>query len=247
MKNILALIEEKQRIYAQSPLFKFMGDSEIHPIKRLAFAPCAAPFIMSFADLCKYSLRQEPTNDKIQALLNRHTYEDDFHWQWFLEDLHQLGFNHLLSFNNSLEFLWSQETKNSRFLSNELYRNITQSDTLGKWIILEAMEAAADVFLTHTRKITKEIQLITNQEFKYFGNCHLNAESDHTAHSEDVGKLIADIQIAEENQAQYTNLVDTIFELFSQWNLSLLAYAQDYQISQLLRQQVYEVKEFKMA
>ncbi len=247
MKSILALIEEKQRIYAQSPLFEFMQDLEIHPIKRLAFAPCAAPFIMSFADLCKYTLRQEPTNDKIQALLNQHTYEDDYHWQWFLEDIQKLGFNFSLQFNDSLKFLWSQETKTSRFLSNELYRNITQSDTLGKWVILEAMEAAADVFLTHTRKITKEIQLITNQEFKYFGNCHLNAESDHTAHSEDVGKLLADIQIAEENQAQYTSLVDTIFELFSQWNLSLLAYAQDYQISQLLRQQVYEVKEFKIA
>ncbi len=111
MKEILALIEEKQRIYAQSPLFEFMQDSQIHPIKRLAFAPCAAPFIMSFADLCKYTLRQEPTNDKIQALLNQHTYEDDFHWQWFLEDIQKLGFNFSLQFNDSLEFLWGQKTK----------------------------------------------------------------------------------------------------------------------------------------
>lgn len=102
MKNILALIEEKQQVYAQLPFFQFLQDESIEPIQRLAFAPCAAPFIMSFSDLCKYALRQEPTNDKIQAILNQHTYEDDFHWQWFLEDLEKFGLNASLQLNDSL-------------------------------------------------------------------------------------------------------------------------------------------------
>lgn len=236
MREIIALIEEKQVTYAQSPLFEFMQNTKIHPIKRLAFAPCASPFIMNFADLCKYTLRQEPANDKIQSLLNQHTYEDDFHWQWFLEDLQKLGFNHLLQLNDSLEFLWSKDTRSSRFLSNELYKNIVQSDTLGKWVILEVMEAAADVFLSHTHKITREINSITSQEFKYFGNCHLNAESDHTAHTEDASELIKNVHLSAEDKREKTILVMTIFELFSQWNLSLLAYAQSYEVSRLLRQ-----------
>lgn len=246
MEKILALIQEKQDIYAESPLFEFMQDSTIHPVKRLAFAPCAAPFIMNFADLCKYTLRREPPTNVIQALLNQHTYEDDFHWEWFLEDLQQLGFNHLLNFNDLLEFLWSEETRSSRFLSNEIYHCIVQSNALEKWIILEVMEATADVFLSHTRTITQEIQLLTKQEFKYFGNCHLNAETDHTTHSQDVSELIESIRISQADEHRGTMLINRIFELFSQWNLSLLAYAQDYQVSQLLRSQP-EQEEFNVA
>ena len=247
MKRILALIEEKKHSYAQSSLFEFMQDLKIHPIKRLAFAPCAAPFIMSFADLCKYTLRQEPANNQIQSILNQHTYEDDFHWQWFLEDLQQLGFNHRLNFNDSLRFIWGEETRSSRFLSNELYRNIVVSEPLEKWIILEVMEAAADVFLSHTRKITQEIHLITNQEFKYFGNCHLNAETEHTAHSQGVNELIESIDLAQEDEDKNALLVNTIFELFSQWNLSLLAYAQNHRVSQMLRRQPYQELELEVA
>lgn len=247
MKHILALIEAKKNNYSQCSLFEFMQDLTIHPIKRLAFAPCAAPFIMNFADLCKHTLRQEPTNNEIQLLLNQHTYEDDSHWQWFLEDLQQLGFNHLLTFNNSLKFLWSEETRCSRFLSNELYHNIVQSKPLEKWIILEVMEAAADVFLSHTRAITQEIQLISDQEFKYFGNCHFNAETEHTAYSQNISELIENIRISKADRYKNTMLVNTTFELFSQWNLSLLAYAQSYSVSQLLGRQSDCQQEFKVA
>lgn len=235
MKRIISLIEGQQKIYAKSPLFDFMQDLEIHPTKRLAFAPCAAPFIMNFADLCKYALRQEPTNDKIQLLLNQHTYEDDSHWKWFLEDLQQLGFNRLLNFNNSLEFLWGDETQSSRLMSNKLYSSIVRANTLEKWIILEVMEAAADVFLAHTREISKEISLITQQEFKYFGSCHFNAETEHTAHSQGTSDFIAAICIAEADLPKYKNLVEETFELFTQWNLDLLHYARDYQVPTFLR------------
>ena len=234
MKDILALVAVKQFAYARSPLFEFMQNTDIHPVKRLAFAPCAAPFIMSFADLCRYTLRQEPTNDRIQMLLNQHTYEDDLHWQWFLEDLQELGFNHLIQLNDSLKFLWSQDTRCSRFLSNELYQNIVRANTLGKWTILEVMEAAADVFLTQTRKVTQEIEAVSDRKFKYFGNCHLNAENDHTAHSEDATKLIENMQLSDRDKRENAVLVDTIFNLFSQWNLSLLTYAKAYEVSPLL-------------
>lgn len=246
MKRTLNLIEAQKDNYSRSPLFEFMQDTEIHPIKRLAFAPCAAPFIMNFADLCKYTLRQEPANNKIQALLNQHTYEDDSHWQWFLEDLHQLGFNYLLSFNDFLKFIWSEETRSSRFLSNELYRHIVRSKSLEKWIILEVMETAADVFLSHTRAITKEIQSVTGREFKYFGNCHFNAETDHSAHSHDVSEFIENINIAEEDLSENSVLVNTVFELFSQWNLSLLAYAQNYQVSKLVLQRPQQRQKYEV-
>jgi hypothetical protein len=234
MKNILALIVEKQQAYSQSPLFEFMQDEKIHPTKRLAFAPCSAPFIMSFADLCKYVLRQEPTNDKIQAILNRHTYEDDFHWQWFLEDLDSLGFNNSLQLNDSLKFLWGEETQASRLLTYQLYQYIAQSEPIERLVVLEAMEAASDVFMSFTKPVTNQLQLMTNQEYKYFGDRHFDAESSHHAHSDDVSQFIENIYISEKTREKSIDLIDKVFDLFSQWNHRLLTYAQNYQVTQKL-------------
>jgi hypothetical protein len=245
MKNLLALIEDKQQAYSQSSLFKFMQDENIHPAKRLAFAPCSAPFIMSFADLCKYVLRQEPTNDRIQVILNRHTYEDDFHWQWFLEDLDSLGFNDLLELNDSLKFLWGEETKASRLLTYQLYQYIAESEPIERLVVLEAMEAASDVFMSFTKPVTNQLQSMTNQEYKYFGDRHFDAESSHHAHSDEVNKFIESLYISEKTRQKSIDLIDKVFDLFFQWNDRLLTYAQNYQVSKLLNQQVTQKQTIK--
>ena len=246
MKDILALIAEKQQIYSQLPFFQFLQDESIHPIKRLAFAPCAAPFIMSFTDLCKYVLRQEPTNDKIQAILNQHTYEDDFHWQWFLEDIEKFGFNCSLQFNDSLRFLWSEETKASRLLTYQLYKYISQSEPIEKLVVLEAIEATSDVLVSATKQVTDKLQLLTNQEYKYFGNCHFDAENNHHAYSDDANKFIETIYISAKTRQTSIDLVEKVFELFTQWTDKLLTYAEDYQVLQSLdlqpeREKILEV------
>lgn len=232
MRQTLNLIKKKQQRFAQLSLFEFMQDKTIDPVKRLAFAPCAAPFIMSFTDLCKYVLREEPTSDKVQEILNFHTYEDDFHWQWYLADLEKLGFNYSLEFNDSLTFLWGDETKASRFLAHELYRLIVESNAVEKLMILEAMEAAADVFLAQTGKITKELEPITNLEYEYFGSSHSAAEHNHNTRSHDARKFIQNIRVSPEAEQKIADLVEQVFQLFTHWSDRLLSFAQDYQISQ---------------
>lgn len=233
MKSILALIEEKQKVYAQLPFFQFMRDQSIKPEKRLAFAPCAASFIMSFADLNKYALRQEPTEDKIQLILNQHTYEDDFHWQWFLEDMQKLGFNCSLQFNESLSLLWSDQTKYSRLLVYQLYEYIAQSEPIEKLIILEAIEATSDVLVAATQKIMKKLSSTTGLEYKYFGDCHFNAENNHNAHSENIKEFIDNIYISEKAHKRNIYLVDNVFDLFTQWTNELLDFAEAYHTKQL--------------
>lgn len=237
MKEILALIEEKKKVYAQLPFFEFIKDQSISPRKRLSFAPCAASFIMSFADLNKYALRQEPTEDKIQQILNQHTYEDDFHWKWFLEDMQKLGFNCSLEFNESLSLLWSDRTKHSRLLTYQLYEYITQSEPIEKLIILEAIEATADIFLSLTRQITNELRLNTNHEYRYFGDCHLNQETSHTAKDTDINEFISNMYLSKENKLKAIELVDKVFTGFTQWTYELLVYAQSYQELQALSEQ----------
>lgn len=238
MKSILALIEEKQKVYAQSPLFEFMKDQSIHPLKRLAFAPCAAPYIMGFSDLCKYSLRQEPTNDKIQMILNQHTYEDDFHWQWFIKDLEKLGFNCSLSLNDAIQFLWSDQTKLSRLLTHELHSLIIHAEAVDKLIIMETMESAANIFLSITNQVTEELKLITHQKYEYFGCSHCDAEHDHNTNSKNAREFIKSIQISAEARQNSMCLVEKVFELFTEWNQELLTFAQNDQVYQSFEQQI---------
>jgi hypothetical protein len=225
MKSILALIEEKQKVYAQSPLFDFMQDKSIDPLKRLAFVPCSAPFILGFTDLCKYAFYQESKTSKIQLILNQHACEDANHWQWFLEDMESFGFNCQIEMNEALLFLWHDRTKTSRLLTYELYKYIVESTEIEKLVILESIESVADLFLSSTKKVTDELQLTTDKEYKYFGGLHVEAEQDHEAHSDNIHKYIQSIQIPEENKQSTIDLVEMIFELFIQWNQGLLTYA----------------------
>ncbi|MEL6495118.1 MAG: hypothetical protein AAFQ41_08335 [Cyanobacteria bacterium J06623_7] len=238
MKNILALIENKQQIYARLPLFEFLNDTTIEPSKRLAFAPCATPFIMGFSDLCKYSLRQEPSNDKVQIILNRHTYEDDFHWQWFVSDLAKLGFNGSLSFNSAIAFLWSEQTKVSRLITHELHSLIIDATAIERLIIMEAMESTADVLLSNTKLVSEELKLMTHQEYDYFGSSHCDAEHEHNTNSQGAREFMRNIQIPEQQREHCAYLVERVFELFTQWTHELLNYAQNYRATQPLEQQL---------
>ena len=234
MKEIFASIAKNKQKFARLPLFQFMADKTIHPKNRLSFAPCAAPFIMSFADLNKYVLRQEPTTDKIQAILNQHTYEDDSHWQWFLEDIDRLGFNSELDLNNSLRFVWSEETKHSRLLAYELYRYlIIQPEPIGRLVILESMEATSDAFSYFALEIAKELKQLYDRELLYFGHCHCDAENGHHAHTEGVRKFLNSIKLEPEILRQQLELVEVVFDLFSQWSDAMLSYAKAYQQFQL--------------
>lgn len=246
MKSILALIEIKKQTYDQLPFFEFLRDETISPHKKLAFIPCASPFIMGFSDLCKYSLRQEPTQDKIQAILNQHTYEDDFHWEWFLEDIQKLGLNYSLSLNESLQFIWSDHTKTSRLLMYELYSLIAQAEPIEKFAIVEAIEMTANVFLSSCNIFVGQLELTSNQEYKYFGKFHIGVEDSHNAHCDDVYQFIENIYISDTTRQKSIDLVEKVFELFTQWTYGLLDYAQNYEISkpfelQLELEQVLEV------
>ena len=61
MKDVLIYIERKKEQFSDLPFFSFLQDKTINPEVRLSFAPCAAPFIMSFGELNKCVLRDEPT------------------------------------------------------------------------------------------------------------------------------------------------------------------------------------------
>lgn len=233
MKEVLDFIQNKKQDYAQLPLFEFMNDSKIDPRQRLSFAPCGAHFVMSFADLNKYVFREELPDNQLQKLINEHTYEDDHHLGWFLEDLEKLGFDHSLSFTDALKFLWGEQTKHIRQLSYRLSGYALQADPLRKLVVIEAVEAMGNVFFSCTTQVALELQEMTQQEYRYFGNVHLKVEKGHTKGISKVDKLLEDIQLTKETRKEAFELVEKVFQVFTEVSNELLEYAKTHKISQL--------------
>ncbi|MFM9268137.1 hypothetical protein [Tychonema sp. BBK16] len=233
MKEVLALIEKKKQEFAKSGLFEFMRDKSIDPRQRLAFAPCLAHFAMSFGELNQSIFREEPTNDPLQAMVNNHTYEDDHHWLWFLADMETLGINHKsLNFSDALNFVWSEEIKASRLVTYQIFRYAFGASPIAKLAILEAVEATGNVFLSATASVAEEIRSTTKKELVYFGRFHLDVETGHTTGTPDVEQSIKNIPLTIETRQEVFEIVENLFEIFTEQIDELLVFAKNHSFDQ---------------
>ncbi|MEG5036480.1 hypothetical protein [Microcoleus sp. AT3-D2] len=232
MEEVLALIEKKKQEFAKSGLFEFMRDTSIDPRQRLAFAPCVSPFVMSFGEFNKYVFREEPTNDPIQVIVNNHTYEDDHHWLWFLEDLETLGINKAVKFSDALNFLWNEETKASRWVSHQIFRSAFGASPIAKLAILEVIEATGNVFLSTAAPIAEELRTITQKELLYFGCFHLEVENNHSKDLPQQRRLSETIQLTIESRQEAFEVVENLFEAFTKLTAELLVYAKTHSFEQ---------------
>ena len=231
MKSILQYIDAKKQTFSTLPFFDYLRDKAISPRQRLAFAPCAAPFIMSFGELNKKVFRDEASTDKLQVIINKHTYEDDHHWIWFLEDLEKLGFNPTLSLQEALTTLWSRETSAAHQVAHELYRSTYQCPPLQKLTVIEAAEATGNAFLDVSSEVVRELEVSTQQEYRYFGSGHLIVDTGHTYCSPKVQRYIESIELTDAERVQHQQLVDRIFEVFTVFMHDLLTYSRRHPVA----------------
>lgn len=232
MKEVLKLIEQKKLAYFELPFFQFLQDKSIDPLQRLSFAPCVAPFSMGFAELNKSVFREDPTDNPIQEIINRHTKEDDHHWLWYFEDLRQLELDQSMKFTDSLKFLWSEETKVSRKLVYELYKYTYKAPPIEKLVVIEVIEATGNVASSFFAQVSHEVKVAYGKECLYFGDVHLAVETGRTVGNKRVEKFIDDIQLDDETRMRAFELVEIIYELFIELTNALLSYAQKYIVSQ---------------
>jgi hypothetical protein len=246
MEDILAFIEEKKCEFSQLPFFEYLRDQSISPRQRLAFAPCAAPFIMSFGELNRLVFRDEPTNDPIQEIINKHTYEDDHHWLWFLEDLEKLGLNPSEPFTKTLRFLWSEEASASRRIAYELYHHTIDATAIQKLVAIESVEATGNTFLAVSSKLIRELQSSPKQEYNFFGAGHLLVDTGHTYCSPKAKKLIGSVVLTEESKQESFALVNHVFAVFTDFVNELLVYAKTHRFDPVMFESIAQYsKDFK--
>ncbi|AFY35036.1 hypothetical protein [Calothrix sp. PCC 7507] len=234
MKEVLAYIEQKKQEFAQLPIFDFLKDKSIDPKQRLAFAPCITPFVMNIWEVNKYFFREEPTDDPIQALINVHSYEDDHHFLWYFEDMEKLGFNKSMTYIDALKFIWGPENEKARRVCHKLAAYAFQADPIVKLALIEANEATGNVFLTLTAEIARELEEITGENYRYFGEHHLAVETGHAMGTPDVENLIESIEVSEEMREKACELVAQVFAAFTEMLNEWMAYVKANKFDQVL-------------
>jgi hypothetical protein len=223
MREVLAAITERKRAFARLPFFAFLQDESLEPEQRLAFYPCMAHWIMSFADLNKYFLRAEPAADEFQQRVNAFSHEDDDHWQLYLEDFQKLGFDKLYTGTDWLNFLWGEETRANRMLSYRIANLIINAGSIERLAIIEAMEEAASVFFPLTVQLAEQIQERSGAELRYLGHFHSALEAGHTGAGDHESLALIELDAGARRKTLAS--VDEIFDLFSDWAEEVLRFA----------------------
>ncbi|MEZ2228811.1 MULTISPECIES: hypothetical protein [unclassified Microcoleus] len=214
MKEIVAFIEHKKQEFVKLPLFEFLTNKSIHPNQRLIFAPVLDPLAVGLSDLNKYVLRDYASNNKVQELINKYTYKENYYWHGYLEYLEELGFNQSMSYGD-FRLLWGEETKKTRSLCAALERYAFEASPLQKIVLVEVLEATATVFFEAALEVVMELQKITKKEYVYFGGAYVRLENHHILNTPEMLQLLKEIQMTEWEKQQALELAEKVFELFT--------------------------------
>lgn len=226
MKAILDYIDKKTRAYEELPLFRFMRDDSIDARERLGFIPALSHFVMSFADVYVHVLRDEPTTDRFQELVNAHTHEDAGHWKWFLADLATIAEDPTQRFTDSLRFVWSEKTVKQRILSYEMAKLGLRASPLERLVLVHCIEAVGAVSLAAAAPLGRELGERAGKPLVYFGPHHIDTESNHTLEDEGVHTQLEGVHIDEADRANLLQIVDRAFAAFVDFSDELLRFAE---------------------
>lgn len=223
MREVINYIEDRRSSYESHDLFKLLTDESLPGETRLSWAPSIIPFIMGYSDLNKYVFRKGEGDahlDPLQAMLNAHTYEEDFHWQWMLTDLAKIGADSQLSLSDATRVLWSSAFQHSRRLVLELASIASTSPTYAVFAMVEAIEAVSITIFKHCRGITMR----NGEECEFFGSTHYNAETSHSIKSPEIEETRLPI-LEPAQRAEAKAMVDRVFALYDNWSQALVAFA----------------------
>lgn len=224
MRTVMRAIFEAKRAYSTLPLFEFMRDETLTPRERLSFFPCMAPFILDFGDLNKYVMRDESSRDPHQVLVNQHTYEDDHHWPWYLEDLTTLGFDRTAATSQVLMFLYSDRTCVNRMLMTKLAHLLYDATPVQRLAIIEAIEETGNVLFALTTVLARRIEADEQVKLRYLGDFHFQLETGHAMSGADHRELAA-IALDEAQREHCLAQVALVFRYFEEWTAELLTFA----------------------
>jgi hypothetical protein len=176
MQGILELIERRRHRYESHPFIQHLQDDRIPAIQRLAYAPYASHFVLTFAEMNRHYLHQG-ASDGLQQRVDRHANEDSTHYAWFLHDLGVLGLDEDCRFSDALRFLWSDAGRLARELGYYVVSTARDATPTLRLVAIEALEAMGNVWLEATLVASRAHPQY--EQLLYFGRHHMERETGH--------------------------------------------------------------------
>lgn len=223
MKAVLRHILQRKRAYSRLPFFDFLRNDSLTPHQRLSFFPCMAPFILAFGDFNAQVLRDLSSTDPHQQMINAHSFEDDHHWPWYLEDWAKLGHDAPQAPSDTMRALFSDATRVNRLLAYRLSHLVWSCPPAVRLAVVEAIEETGNVLFDLTTKLAKAVEGDSGVELRYCGDFHFALESGHAMNNEHA--VLARIELDEAQRADAITRADQVFTWFAEWTDELLAYA----------------------
>lgn len=217
MQYIKAHIESRARMLEQHGFFATFAQPEPDLERAMAFAPMGMFWVLAFQDIIRINVERahEPF---VRALLQQHQAEDSGHEDWFFEDVE--GVYGKQEFG--ARWLFSPANREVREVSYALASEVYMvTDDRLRLVLVEALEAAANVYFAHFSRF-----LVASGHagrLKYFAGVHLQEESAHQMHENDVAVRIAGIVLSEEGRITARAMVDRMFDAFGRLADSLLS------------------------
>jgi hypothetical protein len=215
MKSVFERIVEKSKEFEGRPMFTYLRDAGIDPRRRLQFVPYLTHFVMTFADLYRFVLPENPPRDRYQELVNIHLSEEDTHWKWFLTDLGTLDLDAETPFTNVMRLIWGDETLESRMLAYHMCRLGFGAESLRKLVLVHAIESTGRVALESLVTAGRDVVPEGKRKLVYFGSHHLETETGHTLETDVIHQTLRDIALDEATRRDLIALVDEVFFHFT--------------------------------
>ncbi|NUP06100.1 MAG: hypothetical protein HOW73_08580 [Polyangiaceae bacterium] len=225
MRHVIERLSARMGEFAQSPFLSFLRDPTIDPADKFSFAPHVAHFVLTFGDLCRYVLPEQPPADEFQALVNANAAEDQDHWRWFLSDLSLLGRDPQLAYSQAIGTVWSTANVRTRLLSYHLCHMALGADSIGKLVLVDSIEGAFKVTAESLEQVARDFGARTGKRLHYLGARHADAENGHTLGRTDVRERLERLELRDDQRNPLFAIVDESFSLFRGFADEMLALA----------------------
>jgi hypothetical protein len=217
------VIREEREKYEKHPWFAFLRDASVPADYRLAYAPFAAHFIMTFSDINRLMM-DGPADDPYTAIVKRHAREDATHWAWYLKDMETLGWNPETTFNDALRFVFRDEGRRTRELGYFMAAMIIPASPQLRYCLIEAIEAMGNAWLNATLVAARQSRHA--KKLIYFGGHHLERETGHAIGSEAFQKETLQVTLDDAVRAKAIHDVRVLFSKMSDFNTEILEHSQ---------------------
>lgn len=224
MSQILDYIEAKRVEYERSGAYlQLLRSEEFTVEEKLAGSLMWVPFIFGYSDMNQHMFRDQTNNENpVQQELNVHTFEEDFHWQWMLDDFSKIGTDLTSPVSDLSRLLWSPAMYAPRRVILELQSLWMQNrDPILVLSMVETIEATSVTAF-------KQCQGFKNSqgvEIEFWGTKHYLLEAGHLI--KDPNNPIREFPITDEQLEKGLQVVDSVFNTFTNFGNELVDFTME--------------------